>query len=50
MIGAQRNDKVCAFHEKAKKEGANEDRWQPAPLLEKLAKSGGKSGDYRADG
>ncbi len=35
-------DKVCAFYETSKKEAANEDRWKPAPLLEKLAKSGGK--------
>jgi 3-hydroxyacyl-CoA dehydrogenase len=35
-------DKVCAFYEASKKEAANEDRWKPAPLLEKLAKSGGK--------
>ena len=35
-------DRVCQFNEQAKKEGAKEDRWEPAPLLKKLAESGGK--------
>ena len=34
-------ERVCAFHEQAKTEGANEDRWEPAPLLKKLAEEGG---------
>ena len=34
-------DRVCAFHEQAQTEGTNEDRWEPAPLLKKLAEEGG---------
>jgi len=33
-------DRICAFHEQAKTEAPNEDRWAPAPLLKRLAEEG----------
>jgi 3-hydroxyacyl-CoA dehydrogenase len=35
-------DRVCAFNDEARKQYPADDRWEPAPLLKKLAESGGK--------